>query len=144
MENNRLKNRNGCKQNLQENRVKKQRRYKQNLEYNRVKKRDRYREKCTNKHTDSTDTQKKYNVAKKIIKKYDCIRESVNPIKIRGCIEMFIRNVSIKVDSKCHVEKRMEAERIIRCCMCGRNYVRNISKILASLKKKSEICLTHV
>jgi len=48
-----------------------------------------------------------------------------------------------KLDVKNHIEKLLEAERIVRWCMHIRNsYVRNIYKILALLKKKSEVCLS--
>lgn len=81
----------------------------------------------------------------KIIKKYDNIRKSMNSIKIRGSVETFIKNVFRKIDGKSHVEKRIKAEKIIRWCIFVTNdYIRNISKILALLKKKSEICLPLV
>jgi len=42
-----------------------------------------------------------------------------------------------------HIEKRLKAEKFVRWCIYIRNsYIRNMYKILALLKKKSEVCLS--
>jgi len=42
-----------------------------------------------------------------------------------------------------HIEKQLEVDKILRWCLHIRdNYICNLCKILASLKKKSEVCLS--
>ncbi|KYN06294.1 hypothetical protein ALC62_02786 [Cyphomyrmex costatus] len=54
-----------------------------------------------------------------------------------------IENIFNKLDTKNHVEKRLEAERIVhRCTQIRDSYVRDMYKTLALLKKKSEVCLS--
>ncbi|KYM97819.1 hypothetical protein ALC62_11486 [Cyphomyrmex costatus] len=54
-----------------------------------------------------------------------------------------IENIFNKLDIKNHVEKRLEAERIVcRCTLIRDSYVRDMYKILALLKKKSKVCLS--
>ncbi|KYN08276.1 hypothetical protein ALC62_00741 [Cyphomyrmex costatus] len=77
---------------------------------------------------------------KNIVKKYEKFR-SKNYIKFNN--PAAIKNIFNKLDIKNQVEKQLEAERIVRRCTQIRDsYVRDMYKILALLKKKSEICLS--
>jgi len=81
-----------------------------------------------------------YNVAKNVIRKYEKFW-SQNYIKFHNPV--IIEHIYNKLDIKNRIEKRLEAERIVRCCMHIRDsYVRNMYKILVVLKKKSEVCLS--
>jgi len=162
LDNNRAKQMQRYKNDLDNNRAKKCRLYEQDLDNNRAKKRIRYlknvqyernRQKVNcdrkwlynkqyyeKKKLKSNLVKKNCDIAKNIIRKYekfwsrDCIKFH-NPVTIE--------KISKKLDIKNHIEKRLEAEKIVRWCMHIRNsYVRNMYKILATLKKKSEVCLS--
>ncbi|XP_011874742.1 PREDICTED: uncharacterized protein LOC105565807, partial [Vollenhovia emeryi] len=85
-------------------------------------------------------TKKNHDIAKNITKKYkklwsSHVKKLSNPLAVTKIFE--------KLDIKDPVEKRLEAERIVRWSMCIKeNYSRNMQRILTSLKKKAEICLT--
>jgi len=97
----------------------------------------RYYEK---KKLKSNLVKKNCDIAKNIIRKYEKFW-SQNYKKIHNPVA--IEEISKKLDIKSHIEKRLEAERIVRWCMHIRNdYVRNIYKILTLLKKKSKVCLS--
>jgi len=162
LDNNRAKKRRLYEQDLNNNRARKRQRYEQDIHNNRTKKRIRYlknaqyecdRQKVycdrkwlynkqyyEKKKLKSNFVKKNCDVAKTIIKKYkkfwsrDCIKFH-NPV--------VIEKISKKLDIKNQIEKRLEAEKIVRWCMHIRNnYVRNMYKILITLKKKSEVCLS--
>ncbi|KYM96060.1 hypothetical protein ALC62_13287 [Cyphomyrmex costatus] len=163
--NNRAKQTHRYKENLEPNRAKKRMRYLRNeddLENNRAKKRMRYsrnsqlerdRQKlyCDSKwlynkryyeknKSKSNLLKKNRNTVKNIIRKYEKFR-SKNYIKFNN--PAAVENIFIKLDIKNHVEKRLEAKRIVRRCTQIRDsYVRVMYKILALLKKKSEVCLS--
>ncbi|KYN07689.1 hypothetical protein ALC62_01337 [Cyphomyrmex costatus] len=162
---NRAKQTHRYKANLEPNRCKKRMRYSRNkddLENNRAKKRMRYSRNSQNER----DRQKLYcdhkwlynkryyeknksksnllkenrNTAKNVIRKYEKF-QSKNYIKFNN--PAAVENIFNKLDIKNHVEKRLEAERIVRRCTQIRDsYVRDMYKILALLKKKSEVCLS--
>ncbi|KYN17581.1 hypothetical protein ALC57_10130 [Trachymyrmex cornetzi] len=162
LENNLAKKRRRYEHNLENNRAIKRRRYEDDLENNRAKKRTRYltnihhernRQKEVNcsrkwlynkryyekKKAMSSLVKRNRNIGKNIIKKYKKFW-SRNYIKYYNPVA--IENIFNKLDIKNNVEKQLEAEKIVRRCMQIRNtYVRDMYKILALLKKKSEVCL---
>jgi len=74
---------------------------------------------------------RKIDIAKNIIRKYEKFW-SQNYRKIHNPEEILK-----KLDIKSHIEKRLEAERIVRWCMHIRNdYVRNIYKILIIIYRR--------
>jgi len=61
------------------------------------------------------------------------------------CNSVAITDIVKKLDIKDNIEKQLEAEKILRWSMHIRNsYIHNMYKILAVLKKKSEVHLTLV
>jgi len=83
---------------------------------------------------------KNHNIVKNIIRKYKKVW-SQNYIKFHNSVA--IKYIFNRLDIKNHVKKQLEAERIIRCCMHIRDsHIRNMYKILAVLKKKSQVCLS--
>jgi len=156
-DNNRAKKRRLYQQDLDNNRAsRKRQRYEQDIHNNRTKKRIRYlknaqyecdRQKVycdrkwlynkqyyEKKKLKSNFVKKNCDVSKTIIKKYkkfwsrDCIIKFHNPV--------VIEKISKKLDIKNQIEKRLEAEKIVRWCMHIRNnYVRNMYKIHSSTKK---------
>lgn len=158
LEENRKRKRCRYEEKLEDNQALKRCRYEQKLEINRAKDRHRYKKnrvkRCAqrrilyainigrkqNQKKIIKTTIKNSNVAIKITKKYKKFW-SQNYIKFRNPVA--IEDILKKFDIKNHIKKRLEAERILRWCMHIRDsYVRNMYKILALLKKKSEICLT--
>jgi len=71
---------------------------------------------------------KNRDIGKKIIRKYEKFW-SRNYLKFRNPVA--IKDILKKLDIKNHIEKRLEAERIVRWCMHIRDsYVCNMYKIL--------------
>ncbi|KYM98806.1 hypothetical protein ALC62_10474 [Cyphomyrmex costatus] len=84
----------------------------------------------------------KKNIAQNIIRKYNKFW-SKNYIQMNNSV--IISNIIKKLDIKDYIKKRLEAEKIVRWSLHIRNnYIRNMYKILAVLKKRSEIHLTIV
>ncbi|KYN05738.1 hypothetical protein ALC62_03324 [Cyphomyrmex costatus] len=144
---NRGKKRSQYAADLENNRAKKRMRYSRNSQHERDRQNlycdrtwlynKRYYEKNKSK---SNLLKENRNTAKNIIRKYEKFR-SKNYIKYNN--PAAIENIFNKLDIKNHVEKRLEAERIVRRCTQIRDsYVRDMYKILALLKKKSEVCLS--
>ncbi|KYN15986.1 hypothetical protein ALC57_11765 [Trachymyrmex cornetzi] len=159
IENSRAKKRPLKEQNLGNYCVKKQflyaqdvenkQRYKNNKEKNRVNRRTRYlkhsqheRDRQTQYHNRKWLYNKRYYEKKNIIKKYDKLW-SKSYIQMRNPI--IITDIVKKINIKDHVKKQLEAEKIVRWSLHVRNsYIRNMYKILAILKKRSEVHLTLV
>ncbi|KYN19387.1 hypothetical protein ALC57_08282 [Trachymyrmex cornetzi] len=161
LENNRAKKRRRYEDDLENNRAKQRYRYEDNLENNRAKKRMRYltnfqHERGRQKKVSSCKWlyNKRYyekrksisslvkqnrNTAKNIIKKYEKCW-SRNYMKYYN--PEAIKNIFNKLDIKNNVEKQLESEKMVRRCMQIRDkYVHDMYKILALVKKKSEVCL---
>lgn len=51
-------------------------------------------------------------------------------MKCRGSTETFITNISSKLNIKCHIERRIEVEKIVRSCMHVRNDIKDMYRIL--------------
>ena len=49
----------------------------------------------------------------------------------------------MKLNIRRYIEKRLEEEKIIRWCNILENVIRNMYKMLALIKKKSEVSLTR-
>src|SRR5436190_18307501 len=60
-------------------------------------------------------------ISKKIIKKYNKFR-SQNTIKVCHSLEIYIKGIEKKLNIRGHIEKRLEAEKIVRWYM----YIRQI------------------
>lgn len=88
---------------------------------------------------------KKPTIVQKINKKYEKFW-SRNSIKICNSLKIFkVKDIVKKINIKGHIEKQLEAEKIIRWCMHIRNsHIRKIYKMLTLIKKKSEVNLTLV
>ena len=148
-------------QKLEHNRIQKQYRYKKDLVKQRKQKQKRYliNSQCErerqmqysdrkwlynkrhyNKKLKSNAIEK--NIGQSIIKKYEKFW-SKNYIHMRNPVT--ITDIMNKLDIKNNIERRLEAERILRWSMHIRNnYIHNMYKILAVLKKKAEVHLTLV
>ncbi|XP_036140365.1 uncharacterized protein LOC118644830 [Monomorium pharaonis] len=159
---NRAKQLDRYKKDLLNNRAKKRHQYIKNLQKNRLRKRihyfihsqherDRYRKysdckwlynkQYYEKKILKFNSVKKY-VGQNIIKKYSKFW-SKNYIHMRNPVT--ITDIMNKLDIKNKIERRLEAERILRSSLYIRNnYIHNMYKILAVLKKKAEVHLTLV
>lgn len=91
------------------------------------------------------DMKLKFSVAKKIVSKYRRQYNKNNTIKLKYSSETYINKLMKVIDKKNIAERKLEAERIIKWCMCQRKIIiTTLSKTIHSIKSKAEFHLSKV